>query len=222
MGRKIKMFRIREMITISDYITMVNIVLGMVALVFHDFRCIYLALVFDALDGYIARKTNTVTDFGAQLDSISDVVSFGVAPSYLLYYYFGGIWSLVVSIIFLLCGALRLARFNIMNVRDFVGLPIPAGALFLSTSCEMFLKYGEMLGLHHQDVIISILGVLIGLLMISDIVYPKYPGRWALTVFGISLLLSLFNVPEGLFICVLCYALYGLLRGQNLTDRIRW
>lgn len=210
MGREIKIFRIREIITVSDYLTMVNIVLGMLAVLFHDFRYIYLAIVFDALDGYVARKTNTVSDFGAQLDSISDVVSFGVAPSYLLYHYFGGIWSLIASIIFLLCGALRLARFNILNVKDFVGLPIPAGALLLSTSCEMVLKYGGMLGTYPWDVIISIIGVLIGLLMISDIIYPKYPGKWHLVVFGISLMLSLFNFPEGLFICALGYTLYGL------------
>lgn len=214
MGREIKIFRIREIITVSDYLTMVNIVLGMLAVLFHDFRYIYLAIVFDALDGYVARKTNTVSDFGAQLDSISDVVSFGVAPSYLLYHYFGGIWSLIASIIFLLCGALRLARFNILNVKDFVGLPIPAGALLLSTSCEMVLKYGGMLGTYPWDVIISIIGVLIGLLMISDIIYPKYPGKWHLVVFGISLMLSLFNFPEGLFICALGYTLYGLVRGK--------
>ncbi|HID47614.1 MAG TPA: CDP-diacylglycerol--serine O-phosphatidyltransferase, partial [Methanococcaceae archaeon] len=75
------MLEIREIITISDYLTLINIVLGMLGLIFQDFRYIYLALVFDALDGYIARKTNTVTDFGAQLDSISDIVSFGVAPA---------------------------------------------------------------------------------------------------------------------------------------------
>ncbi|HIQ38784.1 MAG TPA: CDP-diacylglycerol--serine O-phosphatidyltransferase [Methanothermococcus okinawensis] len=204
------MFRIREMITVSDYLTMVNILLGMLAVLFQDFRFIYLALVFDALDGYVARKTNTVTDFGAQLDSLCDVVSFGVAPSYLLYYYFGSTWSLVTSLIFLLCGALRLARFNILNVKDFVGLPIPAGALLLSTFSEMILKYDEMLGYYHWDVGIFTFGALIGLLMISDITYPKYPGRWHLTIFGISLVLSLFNIPEGLFICAVGYALYGV------------
>jgi len=213
MERKIK-FKIRKLITISDYLTMVNILLGMLALVFQDLRYIYLAIVFDALDGYVARKTNTVTEFGAHLDSISDIVSFGVAPSYLLYHYFGGVWGLSSSIIFLLCGALRLARFNVLKVRDFVGLPIPAGALLLSTSCEMVLKYREVLGSYPWDVIISIVGIVIGLLMIGDTVYPKYPGKLHLTVFGISLLLSLFHIPEGLFICALGYTLYGLLRDK--------
>ncbi|GBF36513.1 CDP-diacylglycerol---serine O-phosphatidyltransferase [Methanofervidicoccus abyssi] len=210
MGRKFKIFRIRGMITVSDYLTMINIVLGMLAVFFQDFRFIYLALVFDALDGYVARKTNTVTDFGAQLDSLCDVVSFGVAPSYLLYHYFGSTWSLVTSLIFLLCGALRLARFNTLDVKDFVGLPIPAGALLLSTFSEMILKYDKMLRHYYWDIDIFIFGTLIGFLMISDIIYPKYPRRWYLVIFGISLVLSLFNIPEGLFICAIGYALYGV------------
>ena len=204
-----RVVKIWEMITISDYLTLVNIVLGMLALILQDFRCVYLAVVFDGLDGYIARRTNTVTEFGAQLDSICDIVSFGVAPAYLLYHYFGGIWCLIASLIYLLSGALRLARFNILNIRDFIGLPIPVGALLLSTSCEMFLK----LDLPRGDIIISILGVLTGFLMISEIVYPKYLGRWPLILFGISLLLSLFNIPEGLFLCALGYTLYGLSKG---------
>jgi len=208
MGRG-RIVKIWEIITISDYLTLVNIVLGMLALILQDFRCVYLAVVFDGLDGYIARRTNTVTEFGAQLDSICDIVSFGVAPAYLLYHYFGGTWSLIASIIYLLSGALRLARFNVLNVRDFIGLPIPAGALLLSTSCEMFLK----LDLPRGDMIISILGVLTGFLMISEIVYPKYLGRWPLIPFGVSLALSLFNIPEGLFLCALGYTLYGLFRG---------
>jgi len=210
MGRS-KVLEIREIITISDYLTLINIVLGMLGLIFQDFRYIYLALVFDALDGYIARKTNTVTDFGAQLDSICDIVSFGVAPAYLLYHYFGSIWCLVASVIYLLCGALRLARFNTLDVRDFLGLPIPAGALLLSTSCEILLKYA--VGLSHGDVIISVLAILTGLLMISDKTYPKYPGRWALIIFGIFLILALFNIPEGLFISALAYTMYGLFKG---------
>src|SRR5450830_1761704 len=101
-----------------------------------------LAGVFDALDGMVARATNTQSDFGMQLDSIADVMNFGCAPGLLLYCYgfqqlgadhptllrLGGI----ASFFFVACGALRLARFNVnvgrTDPRYFVGMPITAGA----------------------------------------------------------------------------------------------
>ncbi|HIP17103.1 MAG TPA: CDP-diacylglycerol--serine O-phosphatidyltransferase [Methanothermococcus okinawensis] len=210
------MFKIKNIVTISDYITIINIILGMFAILFHDFRFIYGAIVFDALDGYIARKTNTVSDFGAQLDSLCDVVSFGVAPAYLLYFYFENISTLIASLIFLVCGALRLARFGVLNVKYFVGLPIPAGALVLSVFCQLFLRYSKDLGsivsMDINNLAISLLAVLVGLIMISDIKYPKYPNKIALMLFGISLLLSLVGIFEVLFICVIGYLLYGILK----------
>ena len=101
-----------------------------------------LAGVFDALDGYVARLTNTSSQFGVQLDSIADVMNFGCAPAVLLYCYgfvqmgvhdplllrFGG----MASFFFVACGAMRLARFNVNVGRTdplyFVGMPITAGA----------------------------------------------------------------------------------------------
>jgi len=101
-----------------------------------------LAGVFDGLDGRIARATNTATDFGVQLDSLADVLSFGMAPAILAYRY--GFFTLgmtdhrlraigwAASFFFIACGALRLARFNVqvgaVDSRFFVGMPIPAGA----------------------------------------------------------------------------------------------
>ena len=210
------MFKIKNIITISDYITIINIILGMLAILFHDFRFIYVAIVFDALDGYIARKTNTVSDFGAQLDSLCDVVSFGVAPAYLLYFYFENTLTLIASLVFLICGTLRLARFGILDVKYFVGLPIPAGALILSVFCQLFLRYskdlGNIIGMDINNLIPSLLAVLVGLIMISDIKYPKYPNKIALILFGISLILSLVGVFEVLFICAIGYVLYGILK----------
>ncbi len=205
------MFKIRKIITISDYITLINIILGMCAILFHDFRFIYVAIVFDALDGYVARKTNTVSDFGAELDSICDVVSFGVAPSYLMYYYFNGTLSLIASLVFLICGALRLARFGILDIKNFIGLPIPAGALILAVSCEFFLKYDDIINYNLSSIIIvPIFTIIIGLLMISDIEYPKYPNKITMGIFAISLILSIFGIFEPLGICAVGYVCYGL------------
>ncbi|AEH07293.1 CDP-diacylglycerol--serine O-phosphatidyltransferase [Methanothermococcus okinawensis] len=205
------MFKIKNIITISDYVTVINIVFGMLAILFQDFRFIYLAIVFDAMDGYVARKTNTVSDFGAELDSICDVVSFGVAPAYLLYYYFEGTFGLIASLIFLICGALRLARFGILDVRYFVGLPIPAGALILSVTCELFLKY-NIVNYNLASIIVPILAIIFGLLMISDIRYPKYPNKIGMIIFAISLILALFGIFEPLAICAIGYVGYGILK----------
>jgi CDP-diacylglycerol--serine O-phosphatidyltransferase len=95
-----------------------------------------LGAAFDSVDGRVARMTGTQSSFGEQFDSISDVVSFGVAPAFLVYNKFFvdfGRVGLVTSFIFLLCGALRLARFNAnidkVSSDFFQGLPIPSGAM---------------------------------------------------------------------------------------------
>jgi CDP-diacylglycerol---serine O-phosphatidyltransferase len=96
---------------------------------------IFFAIVLDVLDGRLARMTGTTSEFGAELDSLADVVSFGVAPALLAYSWgFATVprvgW--LVAFLFVVCGALRLARFNVqkssVDGRYFVGLPIPAAA----------------------------------------------------------------------------------------------
>lgn len=96
---------------------------------------LFLAGVLDGLDGRVARLTGTTSAFGEQLDSLADVVSFGVAPAFLVYLWalsdFGRL-GLFVSFLFLVCGASRLARFNVqvhvVDKRWFIGLPIPSAA----------------------------------------------------------------------------------------------
>ena len=97
-----------------------------------------LGAIFDSVDGRVARLTGTQSSFGEQFDSISDVITFGAAPAFLVYQKFFttlGRLGLVVSFVFLLCGALRLARFNAnidkVSSDFFQGLPIPSGALAL-------------------------------------------------------------------------------------------
>jgi len=96
---------------------------------------LFLAGILDGLDGRVARLTGTTSAFGEQLDSLADVISFGVAPAYLMYLWalsgFGRL-GLFISFLFVVCGACRLARFNvqvhIVDKRYFVGLPIPSAA----------------------------------------------------------------------------------------------
>jgi CDP-diacylglycerol---serine O-phosphatidyltransferase len=101
---------------------------------------LFFAGFFDAFDGRIARLTRTTSDFGVQMDSLADVISFGVAPAVLVHQWALsdlGIPGKIVAFSFCACGAIRLARFNVLAARGvgsskfFVGLPIPAAALML-------------------------------------------------------------------------------------------
>jgi CDP-diacylglycerol--serine O-phosphatidyltransferase len=96
---------------------------------------IFVAMMLDTLDGKVARLTKTTTQFGVEFDSLADVVSFGVAPAFMLYAFALGRLGRAAwlgAFLFVICGALRLARFNVhaggSDRRYFVGLPIPAAA----------------------------------------------------------------------------------------------
>jgi CDP-diacylglycerol--serine O-phosphatidyltransferase len=110
---------------------------------------IFIAMILDSLDGRVARLTHTSSPFGAELDSLSDMVSFGVAPAVIAFN-----WHLhnmgkvgwLVTFIFCACGSLRLARFNtmlgIVDKRYFIGLPIPSAAALVVGYIYMCNKYG--------------------------------------------------------------------------------
>jgi len=110
----------------------------------HAAYAIGLAIILDMLDGRIARLTNSSTDFGLQLDSLADVISFGIAPSVLAL-----VWGLsaaeyrldwTAAFTFTICGAMRLARFNVQagHLKHFVGLPIPAGGGAIAAVVHFF------------------------------------------------------------------------------------
>ena len=137
------------------------------------------AAVLDGLDGRIARYTNTTTKFGAEYDSLSDLVAFGVAPAILVYMW-GlepyGKWGWVASALFVVCGALRLARFNIqagiIESKVFNGLPTPAAASVIATSV---LLYDYLGGTGHFTNIFVLLGVFgVALLMVSNVKYYSF------------------------------------------------
>lgn len=96
------------------------------------------AVVFDVMDGRVARTLGGSSAFGVELDSLADAISFGVAPALLMYATYigiqGGLWGVLASAFFALCGVLRLARFNVSNAPSdaFSGLPIPAAGLTLA------------------------------------------------------------------------------------------
>ena len=140
---------------------------------------IFVALFFDGMDGRVARLTKTESEFGVQYDSLSDLVSFGVAPAVLIY-----VWALAPfarlgwlgSALYVICAALRLARFNIqittVEKKVFNGLPSPGAAVMLAASVLFF---GEM-GLPLEDWRPAILVMIyfMGFLMVSNVKYSSF------------------------------------------------
>ncbi len=145
------------------------------------------ASIFDVLDGWVARITHTATKFGIEIDSLSDVISFGVAPGVLVYTWtlqsFGKIGWLG-SFFLVACAALRLARFNVqmgsVEKKHFTGLPTPAAALVIATTV---LAYEEVVDiLQNLDLVrladavrtdywVLVLTFLLAGLMVSNITY---------------------------------------------------
>ncbi len=139
---------------------------------------VFVAAFLDGLDGRVARMTNTTSAFGEQLDSLADVVSFGMAPAFLVYRWglveFDRL-GLVVSFLFLVCGACRLARFNVqvhvVDKRFFVGLPIPAAA---GTLCSLIWIFPEPLPTREIRSIFLFVTILLSFLMVSTFRYRSF------------------------------------------------
>jgi CDP-diacylglycerol--serine O-phosphatidyltransferase len=151
---------------------------------------IFLAMIFDALDGHVARLARTTSDFGAQLDSLCDLVSFGVAPGFLLVkmcpaftYSHDKIWLIAAA--FAACVALRLARYNVETGEEddhmhFQGLPAPAAAASIAGFAILFyeLRLEGTLLLYHEEIdravqtALPFFALLVAMLMVSRIPYP--------------------------------------------------
>ncbi len=139
---------------------------------------IFISLILDGLDGRVARLTNTTSKFGVEFDSLSDLVAFGVAPAVYFYTAVGhnfGKMGILVSALFVVFGAIRLARFNITTgtyePNIFIGLPIPITALCLALWVTFYLHYGAVKGV---GVILLLFALLLAFLMVSNIRYPSF------------------------------------------------
>jgi CDP-diacylglycerol--serine O-phosphatidyltransferase len=177
------------------------------------------AVVLDMLDGRIARLTGTQSAFGAELDSLADTVSFGVAPALLAYG-----WALhsvpragwPAAFLFLVCGVLRLARFNVqkhvVDSRFFVGLPIPAAAAQLAA---VVLFTPEPPSQRWASVLVLGLVVTLALLMVGTFRYHSFKGvdlrrrRRSISVLGIAVVFLLVALDPKVFLLVVT-SLYTL------------
>lgn len=195
---------------------------------------ILLASIFDMLDGRVARLTNTTSKFGVEFDSLCDLVSFGVAPAILMYYCalkpFGR-GGIVVAVIFGLCGALRLARFNVMAEvlpkSYFQGLPIPIASL---TVCTAFFFARELQISVERSHFFLGLTALLGLLMISTFKFPSFKDfhfrrrrKFTTIALTFAILVSLISWFEIIaFLLLLGYISFSLVAELYRTWKIQW
>lgn len=190
-----------------------------------ELACLFIVLagVFDLLDGRVARLTKSQSAFGVEFDSIADVVSFGVAPSILAYFYllkdFGRL-GFSAGFFFAACGALRLARFNTL-VNDepksyFLGLPIPSAAITLISFIYLDLEQS----FRYREEFFVFLTFILGLLMVSNVRYRSlkdFDLRHKRNFFQLVLLLGVISIsivrPEwGLFLIFFGYVCWGLIQ----------
>ena len=224
---KIEDTNIRKFIAISDIISLSNMSCGFLSVLSsmnHNFELAALlmifAIMFDSVDGWVARKTNRqdTLGFGKNIDSLSDVVSFGLAPAIFVYSTINTTSTFIQPIVILIClfivicGVLRLTRYNVIadliETKDFIGFPIPGIAFILSTY--------YLSGLYNMYIAL-ILSLIVSLIMISTVIYPKFDNIpiLAISVILIILLILPFkivlltvNIPA---LLLLLFCLYYLI-----------
>jgi CDP-diacylglycerol--serine O-phosphatidyltransferase len=209
-------------------------------------KAICWAVLFDMLDGRIARMTKTTTEIGVQFDSIADVLTFGIAPAVLAYAWgYGsalveGGWAhklgWFISFMYLMCGAFRLARFNVQAARprilaagtakvdkkNFVGLPIPPAAALIAGIIHFapkpLLQYEPRYAALYSGLLMALVGCL-GALMVSSLRYSSFKtvgtsGRSTrlaiLFIAAVGMLIYLFS-EYALLVLASLYVLQGVL-----------
>jgi CDP-diacylglycerol--serine O-phosphatidyltransferase len=182
------------------------------------------SMIFDGLDGRVARLTNTTSQFGVEFDSLADVVAFGVAPAMLVYFYTGIDYSkfgVLVAAIFVIFGAIRLARFNISTASTepsvFIGIPIPAAAVFVTMWVTLFNEYHLK---SEYSLYLLFATLLADILMVSNIRYSSFKklnlnkrnSIKILVIIIIILSLAYVFTIEILTLLITSYILSGLIR----------
>ena len=190
-------------------------------------------MVFDGLDGRIARLTKTTSAFGEQYDSLADIITFGMAPALLAYSWvlkpFGRLgW--MAAFLFLLCAALRLARFNVtkpeIRSEHFIGLPSPASAVVIAS---IVIAFEDLFATRMNPFIMVMVVYALAFLMVSNIKYPAFKQFdfkkrvvFSRFLFVILFIYVLATIPRvALFILGITYAIIGpiglLLKNKKLA-----
>ena len=216
---------------LPNLLTTTNMFFGFMSIIFairgeyiFGSYAIVAAAIFDLLDGRVARLTDTTSAFGAQYDSLSDMVSFAMAPALIMYLWalqpFGRIGWLA-CFAFVACGALRLARFNVQVAQErtyFHGLPIPMAAGIVASSVLCF-KDLELEA--SRNVLLLLMTFMLGITMVSSFRYKSFKDinlkrkqPFTYLVVGVLIIISVALKPEVmLFALFFSYALMGVIMG---------
>ena len=216
---------------LPNLLTTTNMFFGFMSIIFairgeyiFGSYAIVAAAIFDLLDGRVARLTDTTSAFGAQYDSLSDMVSFAMAPALIMYLWalqpFGRIGWLA-CFAFVACGALRLARFNVQVAHErtyFHGLPIPMAAGIVASSVLCF-KDLELEA--SRNVLLLLMTFMLGITMVSSFRYKSFKDinlkrkqPFTYLVVGVLIIISVAFRPEVmLFALFFSYALMGVIMG---------
>jgi len=208
-----------QKLNIPDIVTLLNALLGLAAMLSasngrYDLACILLlvAAVADGVDGYLARRLSS-SEFGGTMDSLADVISFGVAPAFIVYSAYSALHPYMIGLavsLYVVCGILRLARFSSIKktITDFEGLPITAGCVMIASYLLIDEKYISAYS-------VVALVVILSLLMISTFTYPKLSNMRSMTpvsvVFGLvipSFFINMEYTPSFSLVLFIAMALY--------------
>ncbi|MBR9702442.1 CDP-diacylglycerol--serine O-phosphatidyltransferase, partial [Candidatus Woesearchaeota archaeon] len=162
-------------LTLANTLTIGNLVCGALAIivasfnVYHAAFLVFAGFFFDVLDGFVARKMKTVSAFGKELDSLADIVTFGVAPVVIAHVLVPNNWLLVGAVFYLVAAGWRLARHNVLKKTSFLGLPAPAAALIL-LAAVFFINGILIVG---RPPVFFFIELVLAILMVSTIKIPK-------------------------------------------------
>jgi len=236
---------ILKIITLADVASLLNGLSGFMSIIailqnniILSAQLLLLAVIFDAMDGTLARLfvSNNIEHiiFGETIDSLADIVSFGVAPAVILYMLTGQLYMLIVSALIIICGILRLSRYNTIAAytdaptTTFIGLPIPVTAFILAA----FILSS------YNVILLFIVMVAIAILMVTDIEYPKIKEVPLIIFVAILMLLAaipfinnmLYRIPAYLLLILGLLYVFGIIvislydnrkfndKVQNITD----
>lgn len=208
---------------------------------YHAAMFLVLGAFFDMVDGRVARLTGTQSAFGEQFDSLSDLISFGMAPALIFYLRFlshTGRVGMVVSFLFVLCGALRLARFNAnidkVSSNYFQGLPIPGACMALVGFILLSLEFERIFPFEYLDYFSILYITFYAMLMISNVPFPSFKSSpWVKQhkkqfLMIIFLVIAALFIYEELMIPVLITAyvflsiLYYLINKKTISKQLGW
>lgn len=222
--------------SLPNILTVSNLFLGVLAIIlafkgdhYVDYAAItvIIGMLADGLDGRVARMLNAQSEFGKELDSLSDVITFGVAPAFIMYVVVlhDLNWlGIFLTAIFPICGALRLARFNVQAGVPgyFIGLPITAAGGVLAT-----------LALYHEvfnTVLLAVSMLLLAFLMVSKVKYPNFKkvgipkaAYWITPIIIAIVVIVAIKYPQQfpkiVFLPLAFYALYGIKKNVDFLIR---